>query len=181
MSVILDSRLIVPGRAPIAAVSALVRALVVQRIVRGTAVLYVGEAARRSPLTIQLRPPAPAYAGSDLDTLLALLAETDDDACVWFPEIDASHPEYAFHYEDPRECCVAVVRLREAIDHEGETTTQDDPDELPETEERIVRGATWLELEGREAPYEGELGGSYIARAVRETLGEEPEILGSSS
>ena len=185
MSVTLYSRLIAADGARVAPhrVAALIRTLVEGRVVLGAPALFSGRPPELGPWLLEA-PPGPSgiermAVGADLDACVRELARVGEDAdvCVAFPGIDAAHPEYAFHYRDPRSCGVAVVLLRQPIEIVGKITIDDDEDEPPHTEEITVQGATWIAFEGLHAPYEGELRGSYLEDIARDAFATDVVIV----
>ena len=100
-----------------------------------------------------------------LKAALAGLEASGDLACV-FAGLEGEHPDYAFHYAEPAECVVAVVRLRAAVELRGEKLHENDESDFPGTVPVSVSSASWLMFEGAQAPYEGELRGSYLVEFV---------------
>ena len=104
------------------------------------------------------------YRGETADQLKAVLGQLDasrDLACV-FAGLEGEHPDYAFHYAEPIECAVAVVRLRSPVEVRGEKLHENDESDFPATVPVSASSASWLMFDGAHAPYEGELRGSYL-------------------
>lgn len=106
--------------------------------------------------------------GETVDQLRAALGQADptrEVACV-FAGLEGQFPSYAFHYREPTECVVAVVRLRAPVEVRGEKLHENDESDFPGTVPVSVSSASWLMLDGAQAPYEGELRSSYLHELV---------------
>lgn len=155
----------------VGAFAALVRALLERGVVKGPWMLISGD------LDGAWRPLAALgsealHRGETVEQWNAVLGQLDasrDLACV-FAGLEGKHPDYAFHYAEPTECVVAVVRLRAPVEVHGEKLHENDESDFPATVPVSVSSASWLMLDGAQAPYEGELRSSYLHEFVESSV-----------
>lgn len=180
MGVCLTSWILGPATPqPLERFTALLRALVDGGMVKGPWRLVDGALDGRWRPLAAMRGEA-LHRGETAAQLKAVLGQLDatrDLACV-FAGLEGRHPGYAFHYPEPLECAVAAVWLRAPVEVRGEKMVADhDGSDFPGNVPASASSACWLMFEGAQAPYEGELRGSYLQRLVEPTV----EILSLAS
>jgi hypothetical protein len=172
MSVRLTSWILGPEMPPpIEAFQALVTALLERGVAKGPWLLLSGvfDGDWRPLDAMQAEALARGETSDQLKAALGQLDLTHDLACV-FAGLDGKHPDYAFHYAEPTECVVAVVRLRAPVEVRGEKLHANDESDFPGTVPVSVSSASWLMLDGAQAPYEGELRNSYLHEFVESSV-----------
>ena len=149
------------------AFAATARALLEGRVVKGPWLVISGSFdGGWRPL--QAQAGEALHRGETAGQLKAALTQLDasrDLACV-FAGLEGAHPDYAFHYAEPIECAVAVVRRCAPVVVRGEKLHENDESDFPAAVPVSVSSASWLMFDGAHAPYEGELRGSYLQRLV---------------